>query len=96
MGWIAANASDQIDIQQGAYANWIGGIILDGQGNPVLDENGRTQADPNKRNIISGGNGDGLEVTHATETMGDAHRRQLDWPKCLGHRHGLGQRGRWD
>lgn len=65
------NASDQIDIQQGAHHNWVGGILLDGQGNPILDANGRTQADPNKRNIISGGQGDGLEITHETSTTGN-------------------------
>lgn len=62
------NSSDQLDIQLGAHHNWIGGIILDGQGNPVLDANGRVQADPNKRNIIGGGRGDGMELTHTTDT----------------------------
>ncbi|MDA0244746.1 MAG: right-handed parallel beta-helix repeat-containing protein [Chloroflexi bacterium] len=62
-----ANGSDMIDFQAGTTNNWIGGIILDGQGNPVLDGNGRTQADPHKRNIMSGGNGDAIELTHPTE-----------------------------
>lgn len=59
---------DLLDIQTGAGYNWVGGIITDVNGNPVLDANGRTQADPNKRNIISGGNDDAIELTHTPDT----------------------------
>ena len=60
------NGSDMIDFQAGATHNWIGGIMLDAQGNPILDENGRTIADPNKRNILAGGTGDAIEMGHPT------------------------------
>ncbi|MCB0037405.1 MAG: hypothetical protein KDE51_25410, partial [Anaerolineales bacterium] len=63
------NSADAVDLAERAAYNWVGGIMLDGLGQPILDEKGRTIADPRKRNIIAGNSQDGIEISHKLETQ---------------------------
>lgn len=63
------NEADAVDLAERAAYNWVGGIMLDAVGQPILDENGRTIADPKKRNIIAGNSQDGIEISHKLETQ---------------------------
>lgn len=58
------NGGDAVDIAERASNNWVGGILLNNQGQPILDDKGRYIADPNKRNVISGNEQDGVEISH--------------------------------